>query len=89
MEGFDASPTVMMTYNPPYYPVLMEKAGCRKAKDLYAYFLRCRDMHDGRMRRIAGSAGTQDGLRIRPINMADFAREVDSVWKIYNCGLEP
>ena len=28
---------VMMTYNPPYYPGLMERAGLRKAKDLYAY----------------------------------------------------
>ncbi len=27
----------MMTYNPRYYPELMEQAGLRKAKDLLAY----------------------------------------------------
>ena len=37
VDGFDSPPMVMMTYNPPYYPGLMEKAGFRKAKDLYAY----------------------------------------------------
>jgi hypothetical protein len=37
IEGFDSSPMVMMTYNPRYYPALMEGAGLRKAKDLYAY----------------------------------------------------
>src|ERR1035437_2877249 len=38
IEGFDSSPMVMMTYNPPYYPVLLESLGLRKAKDLYAYY---------------------------------------------------
>ena len=34
IEGFDSDPMVMMTYNPPYYPRLMERVGMRKAKDL-------------------------------------------------------
>ena len=32
VEGFDSSPMVMMTYNPRYYPELLEKAGLRKSK---------------------------------------------------------
>ena len=33
----------MMTYNPPYYPALVEAAGFRKAKDLLAYWFDDRD----------------------------------------------
>ena len=37
VDGFDSSPMVMMTYNPPYYAALLEGAGLRKAKDLWAW----------------------------------------------------
>ncbi|MBD2451696.1 GNAT family N-acetyltransferase [Nostoc sp. FACHB-152] len=39
VDGFDSSPMVMMPYNPPYYPELMERDGWHKAKDSYAYNL--------------------------------------------------
>ena len=38
VEGFDSPPTIMMPYNPPYYPDFLEKMGWQKAKDAYAYF---------------------------------------------------
>ncbi|MEW6493797.1 MAG: hypothetical protein AB1589_15005 [Cyanobacteriota bacterium] len=37
VDGFDSPPMVMMPYNPPYYPELMEHDGWEKAKDAYAY----------------------------------------------------
>src|ERR1051325_9780722 len=37
VEGFDLDPTVLMTYNPPYYVELVEGYGFGKAMDLYAY----------------------------------------------------
>lgn len=39
VEGFDSPPTVMMPYNPPYYPQFMERDGWQPAKDAYAYDL--------------------------------------------------
>ncbi|MDX2228746.1 MAG: hypothetical protein NW220_03865 [Leptolyngbyaceae cyanobacterium bins.349] len=39
IDGFDSPPMVMMPYNPPYYPQLMEQNGWHKAKDAYAYIL--------------------------------------------------
>jgi len=36
IEGFDLSPAIMMTYNPPYSVDLIEKYGFKKAKDLFA-----------------------------------------------------
>lgn len=37
VDGFDSPPMVMMPYNPPYYPELIERDGWHKAKDAYAY----------------------------------------------------
>ena len=37
VEGFARPPALMMTYNPQFYPRLIEGAGYRKAKDLHAY----------------------------------------------------
>ena len=37
IDGFARPPVLMMTYNPPYYPPLVEGAGYRKEKDLLAY----------------------------------------------------
>jgi GNAT superfamily N-acetyltransferase len=82
-EGFDSSPMVMMTYNPPYYPVLMEKAGLRKAKDLYAYISHAQKIEMAKIDRVADRAVKQNGVTIRPINMKDFDGEVERVWEVY------
>jgi hypothetical protein len=37
VQGFDSPPTLMMTYNPPYYAELAAGCGLRKEKDLLAY----------------------------------------------------
>ena len=37
VEGFDSPPMLMMTYNPPYYVDLIEKAGFTKQIDLIAW----------------------------------------------------
>jgi GNAT superfamily N-acetyltransferase len=84
VEGFDSSPYVMMTYNPPYYAARMEQAGWRKAKDLYAYLSGPAVVDADRVMRVAGRALRQRGVRIRQIDMKRFGEEVDTVWNVYN-----
>nr|WP_287410413.1 hypothetical protein [Pseudodesulfovibrio sp.] len=36
-EGMDSAPVLMMTYNPEYYPALVESSGQTKEKDLFAF----------------------------------------------------
>ena len=36
IEGFEQAPTIMMSYNPPYYADLIEANGFKKEKDLIA-----------------------------------------------------
>jgi GNAT superfamily N-acetyltransferase len=83
IEGFDSSPCVMMTYNPPYYERLLVSAGVRKAMDLYAYRLTGETGQIApleRARRVLSTAGA----RIRSARMDRFEDEVDTVGRLYN-----
>jgi hypothetical protein len=40
VQGFDSSPTLMMTYNPPHYAESVALCGYRKEKDLLAFLYR-------------------------------------------------
>ena len=83
VEGFDSDPMVMMTYNPRYYPALMEQAGLRKAKDLYAYLSDANTIEMKKIDRVADKVLKTTGVRVRPINMKDFDAEVARVWEVY------
>ena len=37
VDGFESPNTLMMPHNPPYYPLMLEAAGFKKAKDLLVY----------------------------------------------------
>ncbi len=85
VQGFDSRPTVMMTYNPPYYASLLEGAGLVKAKDLYAYWS---PVHPGSLERLRRfSQRTQQRepkLTVRSVHLRDFANEVRIIQDIYN-----
>ncbi|MBV8732278.1 MAG: N-acetyltransferase [Acidobacteriia bacterium] len=82
-EGFDSDPMVMMTYNPPYYPVLMDRLGFRKAKDLLAYESTSAKVQLGKIERAARRVLAKHGVRVRPIDMKKFESEVERVWEVY------
>lgn len=84
IQGFDSSPVLMMSYNPPYYPELMERFGLAKAKDLYAYKILKEGGIPQRLRRMAAKIEQKEGLTIRPINMKDFDNELKRIKVIYN-----
>ena len=83
IDGFDSTPMVMMTYNPRYYPELLERVGLKKAKDLYAYLSNANTIDMKKIDRVADKVLKTNGVRIRPINMKDFQRDVEKVWEVY------
>lgn len=83
IDGFDSSPMVMMTYNPRYYPALMEGVGLRKSKDLLAYRSHADRIDLEKIDRLSQRVLKKNGVRVRPINMKDFANEVERVWQVY------
>ena len=83
VEGFDSSPMIMMTYNPRHYPALMDAVGMRKAKDLLAYASNTQVIHTDRIEKVARKALKTNQVTVRPINMRDFAGEVERIWEVY------
>jgi hypothetical protein len=84
IEGFDLSPTVMMTYNPPYYIDLIEKYGFKKAKDLYSYFLDQKKIYTERFNRAHELVKQRQKLTFRTFDKKHFAEEVEKVKDVYN-----
>jgi GNAT superfamily N-acetyltransferase len=83
VEGFDSDPMVMMTYNPRYYPRLMEQVGLTKSKDLLAYLSNANTISMKKIERVADRVLATNGVRVRPINMKDFQGDVERVWEVY------
>lgn len=84
VDGFNSNPMVMMTYNPCYYPALMENVGLRKAKDLNAYVHTAAAVELEKIGRVADRKLAKSGVTVRPINMKDFGGEVGRIWDVYN-----
>ena len=83
IDGFDASPCLMMPYNPRYYPDLFEGSGFKKAMDLYAYWLEESSFQFDRLNRITERLGKREPqLHIRPINLRHFDNELTIVKEI-------
>ncbi len=89
VEGFGRPPVLMMTYNPEYYPALIEGAGYRKVKDLYAYISPVHGRHLDRLIRLAAKTRERHPeLTTRSANLEDFHGEVRLVQEIYNAAWE-
>ncbi|MEK6405561.1 MAG: N-acetyltransferase [Acidobacteriota bacterium] len=85
VEGFDLDPMIMMTYNPPYYPELLESYGMTKAMDLYAYDIAADYFnHSDKLQRVAERLRKKNNICVRTVNMKDFKNEVQIVRRIYN-----
>src|ERR1041385_1086255 len=62
IEGFDKPPVVLMPYNPPYYASLIEKAGLKKVKDLYAYHVCKENVFSEKLVRVSEMVRKREGL---------------------------
>ncbi len=83
IDGFDSVPRIMTAYNPSYYPQLFERAGLRKAHDMYAYRLQPGAQSNiGMLQRAARVFPS--GAAIRSVRMSEYREEVDRLCDIYN-----
>jgi hypothetical protein len=83
VEGFEYSPTVMMTYNPRYYPQLIEACGFRKEKDLLALLLEPDSRTSERVERLARRVLRNAHITIRPLNMRRLSEDAERLSAIY------
>ena len=84
IEGFDYPPALMMTYNPPYYPRLVEACGFTKEKDLVAFLVEGAYRLPEWMESMAERIGRKKGIHIRKFNLKDANAEFGLVKGIYN-----
>jgi hypothetical protein len=84
VEGFDYPPALMMAYNPPYYPVLVESCGFAKEKDLVAFLIDGDYRLPEWMDSLAGRIARKKGIRIRPFLPKDEDGEFARIREIYN-----
>ena len=87
IDGDPGPPVVLMAYNPPYYPGLMEAAGLRKAKDLFAWLMKKGDWppHLFRAEKVVTR---RYGIRIRTLEMSRFDEELGRIQRLYNAAWE-
>ncbi len=84
IEGFDRSPTILMPYNPPYYPGLVEGYGFGKIKDLYSYLLSQDTVYSEKMERVNAAIKQRHNIIIRSLDMKHFREELNRFKEIYN-----
>lgn len=85
VEGFNDPPTVMTTYNPDYYPKLVENWGMVKSMDMYAYDIDGRKVkfadrlvaHSDRLKK-------KGAVHFRTVKMSDFDQEIERILEVYN-----
>jgi GNAT superfamily N-acetyltransferase len=85
VDGFDTDPMLMMPHNPPEYAAFIERAGYRKAKDLYAWLYDMRHDIDPVIARLAARVREKHGITTRKLSLKEFQREVEQLRVIY-CG---
>jgi len=84
VDGYDLPPAIMMPYNPPYYPALVEANGFQKAMDLYAYYGDARELEiPERVARGVEICQRRYKFRVRPLDMRRFDEEIRRVHAVY------
>ncbi len=84
IDGFDRSPVLMMTYNPPHYADHVERSGFGKSKDVLAYLLEKEKFSWERMRRLAGLVERRTGAEVRTVRRKHLYEDVLTLMDIYN-----
>jgi GNAT superfamily N-acetyltransferase len=89
VDGFEKSPTFMMTYNPRYYEELITTYGFEKVQDLYAFWGHVDMLKtlDSKMKFVVEEAQRRFNVKVRPIDKRHFKRDVAMFMDIYNKSL--
>lgn len=88
-KGFEDSPRIMMTYNPPYYENLILNYGFEQVKLLYAYKVEAKKaIENERIKRGAEIVRKRTGVTLRKLCKKILNEEMKHVKKIYNAAWE-
>lgn len=77
VDGFDTPPSILMPYNPPYYPQLIEQDSWHKAQDAYSYYLSLDSVLPHEFER-AYHVACRSGITFRPVRTKGEGFETDA-----------
>lgn len=85
VDGFAHSPVFMMTYNPPYYPDLLEAVGFTRTKDLLAFLFDLTNTPMERFERLfAKFRKREPEIEIIPIRRKSLRCQLEQIREVYN-----
>ncbi|MFH0824647.1 MAG: acyl-CoA N-acyltransferase [Pseudomonadota bacterium] len=84
IEGYEFPPVIMMPYNPPYYPNLIEQCGYQKEKDLFSLHIERDDRPTPRTERLVKRLMRKSEISFRTIDMKNLDAEIRLVKEIYD-----
>lgn len=90
IDGFDSSPTFMITHNPEYYQRLWTDFGFAKTQDMFCYHCDTSylDTLDPKLAFILSEVKRRFDVTTRPIDFKNFNQDVAVFLDIYNRSLE-
>ncbi len=89
-KGFNDSPRLMTTYNPPYYQTLLESNGLKNVKLLYAYKINLKKaVENEKLTRVTQLVKDRHRIKLRPINMKKIKYEIKIIETIYRKAWQP
>lgn len=87
VEGFARRPQFMTAWNPPYYDTLCHRAGLTKARDLLAFWFSVEGAEyepPAYVKRLVEHTQSRGRVTVRDVDMANYDRDVDLCWEMYN-----
>jgi hypothetical protein len=90
VEGHELKPQVLENWHHPYYRELFERAGMRKAMDLYKWQILTAEPERVLpvIYELADSLEANHGIRVRNMRRRDFEAEVRRFMEVYNAAWE-
>ncbi|MCB2213632.1 N-acetyltransferase [bacterium] len=87
INAFDQRPAIMMPYNPPHYPELIESLGHDKAMDIHCFRVDETSMSP-KLARSAEALRKRSKVNYRHFNPKDFWGDAYKIWDIYKVAWE-
>jgi len=87
VDGFNGPPVILMSHNPRYYGRLLEQAGLRKRKDMYAYLVTRNTVADERFQRVMNAVRRRNKevvLRQVRMDSKGFLADLRMMLEIFN-----
>lgn len=87
VEGFEATPMIMMSYNPEYYLALYDEVGLKGVRDLHAYYISNQVPIPEKLTRVVERFSKSGKVNIRPIEMKNLKDDLKIIHELYNATL--